>query len=156
MARHKNATNKDSGRMAQMAKKRAEETEKEDDQARRRIAKERMQEDMRNGGATAHKAVKSALGAKKEYVQPTHTIKTEEGINSDPNQVHKAFTEEWAKKVFHLQREKPDWNHFQAEYGEYIPRVHYTHGTINGDDMFKTVQKWERRSQGWMDGGSMS
>ena len=85
-------------KMVQMAKKRVEETEKEDDQARRKIAKERMQEDTRNGGATAHKAGKSALGAKKEYVQPTHTIKTEEGINSDPNQVHKAFTEECAKR----------------------------------------------------------
>ena len=64
---------------------------------------------MRNGGATAHKAIKSALGAKKEYVQPTHTIQTEEGINSDPNQAHQAFKKEWAKKVFRLQREKPDW-----------------------------------------------
>ena len=67
-----------------------------------------MQEDMRNGGATAHKAVKSAMGAKKEFVQTTQTIKTKEGINSDPNQVHKAFTEEWAKKVFKLQRQKPE------------------------------------------------
>jgi hypothetical protein len=58
--------------MAQVAKRRVEETEKENEQARRKIAKERMQEDMRSGGATAHKAVKSAVGAKKEFVQPTH------------------------------------------------------------------------------------
>ena len=93
------------------------------------------------GGATAHQAVKSPLGAKKEYAQPTHTIKTKEGINSDPNQMHKAFTEEWAKKVLRLQRQKPDWKKFQEEYGEYIPQVPYTHGTINGEDMYKTVQQ---------------
>ena len=71
--------------MAQIAKKRLQETEKEDEQARRQIAKERMQEDMRNGGATAHKAVKRALGAKKEFVQPTHTVNTKEGISSEPS-----------------------------------------------------------------------
>ena len=88
--------------MASVAKRRAEDTEKEDELARKRIAKEKMQEDMRCGGATAHKAVKSALGAKKEFVQPTHTIKTDDGISSDPTKVHNAFTQEWAKKVFKL------------------------------------------------------
>ena len=29
----------------------------------------------------------------------------------------------------------------QEEYGEYIPQVPYTHGTINGEDMYKTVQQ---------------
>lgn len=60
---------------------------------------------MRNGGAAAHKAVKGALGAKKEYVQPTHTIQTEEGVNSEPKQVHQAFTNVWSTKVFKLERE---------------------------------------------------
>ena len=55
--------------------------------------------------------------------------------------MHKAFNEEWAKKVFKLQRKKPEWKKFQEEYGEYIPKVPYAHGTINGEDMYKTVQK---------------
>ena len=41
-------------KLAQVAKKRVEENEREDDQARRKLAKDKMQEDMRNGGATAH------------------------------------------------------------------------------------------------------
>ena len=127
--------------MAQTARKRAEENEREDDKERKNAAKDKMQEDMRNGGAAAHKAVKGALGAKKEYVQPTHTIKTEEGMNSDPNKVHQAFKKEWAEKVFKLQREKPDWGKFQEEYGAYIPQVPDTHGTISGEEMHKTVQK---------------
>ena len=143
-------------KMAQVAKKRAGENEREDDQARRKIAKDKMQEDMRNGGATAHKAVKIALGAKKEYVQPTHAIQTEEGINSDPNQVHQVFTKEWTNKVFRLQRQKPEWKTFQDNYGEYIPHVPYTHGTINGEDMFKTVQQIGKQCQAWMDGESTS
>ena len=56
------------GTMAQVANKRAQETEKKKTTRR----EERKGRDMRNGGAAAHKAVKSALGAKKEYVQPTH------------------------------------------------------------------------------------
>lgn len=40
-----------------------------------------------------------------------------------------------------MQRQKPEWKTFQEECGEYIPQVPYTHGTINGEDMFKTVQK---------------
>ena len=62
--------------MKQVAKKRAEETDKEADKARRKVARDKMQEDMRSGGAATHKVVKGALGAKKEYVQPTHTIHT--------------------------------------------------------------------------------
>ena len=57
-----------------------------------------MNEDMRSGGAAAHKAVEGALGSKKEYVQPTHTIATSEGVSSDPKQTHQAFTEEWSEK----------------------------------------------------------
>ena len=30
---------------------------------------------------------------------------------------------------------------FQKEYGRYIPRVPYTHGTINGEDLYKAVQR---------------
>ena len=56
------------GKMAQLARKRADEADKEADKARRKVAQGKMQEDMRNGGAAAHKAVKGALGAKKEYV----------------------------------------------------------------------------------------
>ena len=82
-----------------------------------------MNEDMRSGGAAAHKAVKGASG-----------------VSSDPKQVHEAFTEEWSEKVFRLQRQKPDWKEFQKEYDQYVPRVPYTQGTINGEDMFKTVQ----------------
>ena len=99
--------------MVQVARKSAEETDKEADSERRRVAKEKMSEDMRSGGAAAHKAVKGALGAKREYVQPTHTIKTSEGVSSDPRQVHQAFTEELAEKVFRLQRQKLDWEEFQ-------------------------------------------
>ena len=78
-------------RFAKIGAKRAEEHDKEVDKERRKMAKAKMQEDMRNGGAAAHKAVKGALGAKKEYVQPTHTIQTEEGVSSDPKQAHQAF-----------------------------------------------------------------
>ena len=85
--------------------------------------------------------VKSALGAKKEYVQLTHTVKTKEGINSDPNQVHKAFMEEWTTNIFDLQRQKPEWSTFQEKYKEYIPKVPYTHGTIDGEDLFRSVQR---------------
>ena len=80
-----------------------------------------MNEDMRNEGAAAHKAVKGALGSKKEYVRPTHTIATSDGVSSDPKQVHQAFTEEWSEKVFNLPRQKPDWKEFQKEHGKYIP-----------------------------------
>ena len=72
---------------------------------------------------------------------PHILLRQRKGINSDPNQVHKTFTEEWDEKVFQLQREKQDWNRFQAEYGDYIPRVPYTHGTIDGNDLFKIVQQ---------------
>lgn len=113
-----------------------------------------MNEDMKNGGALAHKAVKGALGAKKEYVQPTHTIATEEGVSSDPNQVHKMFTEKWSEKVFKLQRQKPSWDDFSKEYEDYVPEVPYTKGTINGEDLFRTVQKMGKRCQDWMDGES--
>ena len=74
-------------------------------------------------------------------MQPTHTIATEDGISSDPKQVHQAFTEEWAEKVFRLQREKPDCEQFHKEYGKFIPKVPYTHGMINGEDLFKSVQR---------------
>ena len=72
------------------------------------MAKDKMNEDMKNGGAAAHKAVKGALGSKKEYVQPTHTIVTNEGISSDPQQVHHAFTKEWSENAFRLRRQKPE------------------------------------------------
>ena len=123
------------------AVKRAEETEKEAEKERRKAAKDKMNEDMKNGGAAAHTAVKGALGSKKEYVQPTHTIATSEGITSDPQQVHHAFAKEWSEKVFRLQRQKPEWEKFQKEYGRYIPRVPYTQGTINGEDLYKSVQR---------------
>ena len=58
--------------------KRVQETGKEPDKARRKVARDKMQEDMRSGGGATHKAVKGALGAKKEYVQPTHTIQTDQ------------------------------------------------------------------------------
>ena len=29
----------------------------------------------------------------------------------------------------------------QKEYGRYIPRVPYTHGAIDGEDLFKAVQR---------------
>ena len=56
-------------------------------------------------------------------------------------QVHQAFNKEWSEKVFRSQRQKPDWEEFQKEYGQYVPRVPYTQGHIKGEDMFKTVQK---------------
>ena len=65
-----------------------------------------MNEDMKNGGAAARKAVKGALGSKKEYVQTTHTIATSEGISFDPKQVHHAVTEEWSEKVFKSEDKK--------------------------------------------------
>ena len=64
-------------KLLQVARKRAEETNKEAEKERKKVAKDKMNEDMKNGGAAAHKAVKGALGSKKEYVQPTHTIATE-------------------------------------------------------------------------------
>ena len=64
-------------------------------------------------GVVAHKVAKGALGAKKEYVQPTHTVQTEDGVTSSPGEVHQAFAEEWSKKVFKLQRQKPDWEEFK-------------------------------------------
>ena len=60
--------------------------------------------------------VKGAAGAKKEYVQPTHTVKIDGVINSEPMQVQKAFAEEWSAKVFRLQRLKPEWQAFHATY----------------------------------------
>ena len=143
-------------KMAQVAKRRVEETEKENDQARRKIAKERMQEDMRSGGATAHKAVKSAVGAKKEFVQPTHTIKMEQGINSEPSQVHKAFNEEWAKKVFKLQRRKPEWEKSKKYMPITSPRCRIRTVRSTGRTCTKQYRKWERQCRGWMDGGSTS
>ena len=56
-------------KLGQVAKKRAEETDKENEQARRKAATVKMQEDMRNGGATAHKAVKGALADPKAGAQ---------------------------------------------------------------------------------------
>ena len=58
-------TTKTVEKLAQIAKRRAEENEKEDDLARRKIAKEIMQDDMKKGGAAAHRAVTSALEATK-------------------------------------------------------------------------------------------
>ena len=72
----------------------------------RKVARDKMNEDMRSGGAAAHKAVKGALGSKKEYVQPAHTIATSDGVSSDPKQVHQAFTQEWSEKVFNPPKTK--------------------------------------------------
>jgi hypothetical protein len=124
-----------------MAKKRAEETNKEAEKERKKAAKDKMNEDMKNGGAAAHKAVKGALGSKKEYVQPTHTIATEEGISSEPKKVHQAFKKEWEEKVFRLQREKPNWEKFKEKYGNFIPKVPYTYGIISGEDLHQSVQR---------------
>ena len=99
-----------------------------------------MQEAMRSGGVAAHKAAKGALGAKKEYVQPTHTVQTEDGVTSNPGEVHQAFAEEWSRKVFRLQRQKPDWEEFKKMYGQDIPQVPYRQGDIDGEDMLKVVQ----------------
>ena len=143
-------------KMAQVAKKTAEEIEKEDDQARRKIAKDKMQEDMRNGGAAAHKAVKIALGAEKEYVQPTHTIQTEEGINSDPNQVHKAFTKEWTKHVFRLQRKKPERKLSKKKMESIYPRYRTLMVRSMGRTCSKRSNKLEKQYRAWMDGESTS
>ena len=49
--------------------------------------------------------------------------------------------EEWTTKVFNLQRQTPEWSTFQEKYKEYIPKVPYTHGTIDGEDLFRSVQR---------------
>ena len=139
---------KNSGQLLKMATKRAEETNKEAEKERKRAAKEKMNEDMKQGGAAAHKAVKGALGSKKEYVQPTHTIATEEGVSSDPKQVHEAFTKEWAEKVFKLHREKPNWEQFREEYGRFIPKVPHTYGMIQGEDLYQSVQRMGKNVPG--------
>ena len=108
---------------------------------RKKAAKDKMNEDMKNGGAAAHKAVKGALGSKKEYVQPTHKIATKDGISSEPKKVHQAFKKEWEDKVFRLQREKPNWERFKEKYGNFIPKVPYTYGIISGEDLHQSVQR---------------
>ena len=99
-----------------------------------------MQEYMRRGGALVHKAAKGVAGAKKEYVQPTHTVKFAGEITLEPAKVHKLFTDEWAEQVFRLKRLQPSWETFQDEYNEFIPKVPYTHGDVDGDDLYRTVQ----------------
>jgi len=125
--------------MADMATKQAAKETKQAEQARKKIAKERLQEDIKKGGALACKAVSSAQGARKEYVQPTHTVQTAAGLTSDPQQVQKAFADEWSEKVLNLQRQKPNWEDFQKAYGQYIPRAEYSQGIITGEEMFKVV-----------------
>ena len=62
--------------------------------------------------------------------------------------MHKAFTEEWAEKVFKLERKKPDWEAFKSKYGQCVPKVPYTQGVINGEDMHKVVQKMSKTVPG--------
>lgn len=113
-----------------------------------KLAKDKMHEDMRNGGVAARKAVKGALGAKKEYVQPTHTIQVEGGVTSNPSEVHKAFAEEWPKKVFRLHMQKLEWEEFKKTYGQCIPQAPYKQGGINGEDLLKVVQGMGRTVPG--------
>ena len=126
--------------MFEVAEKRAKVAASDSEKARKKSAKDKLREDIKKGGALAHKAVKGAQGAKKEYVQPTHTVMTEEGLTSEPQKVQKAFADAWSKRVFNLEREKPDWEKFEAAYGQYIPNVPYTQGCITGEEMLKVVQ----------------
>ena len=66
---------------------------------------DKFKEDLKKGGSLVHEAIKSAKGGKREFVQPTHTIRTEKGITSQPSAVHQAFEQEWSEQVFKPQRE---------------------------------------------------
>ena len=80
-----------------------------------------MTEDINRGAAIAHRAIKSAAGAKKDFVQPTRMIKDGDGkLTADPKEVHKEFTQQWSDKVFNLDRRRPQWREFQEQYRNYI------------------------------------
>ena len=89
---------------------------------------EKFKEDVKRGTALANKAVKTAKGGKKEFVQPTHTVQTSEGITSMPKQIHEAFKKEWSGKALRLQRQNTQRNEFQDKYAEYMPQVPYNGG----------------------------
>ena len=57
-------------KMAEVADKRAKQKAQTIEAARKKRAKEKLQENLKKGGALVHRAIKSAMGAKKRMCSP--------------------------------------------------------------------------------------
>ena len=76
---------------------------KEAEQQRKRIATDKMSDDLTTGGHLAHAVVKVVAGGKKVWTLPTHTVKIENGqVSPEPKVIQAEFHKVWCNVFFLL------------------------------------------------------
>lgn len=128
--------------MAQAAKKRAEENERRGKQLPR-IRCKRTCETAAPQPIKQSKVKQSKVHWEQKRSRSNRHIpsKRRKVSTRTPTRCAKLLQRNGPNKCSDCKDKSQNENTFQETYGEYIPQVPYTHGTINGEDMFKTVQQ---------------